>query len=106
MSIVSFEPTSGILLIQGNTRYFFSKVGSIHYLFPGNCPHRGGPLHLGNYNCSNNTIVCPWHELEVPIEKLRRLAIPLISRKESAVAILPQPSTEPIVIKKTQQFAI
>lgn len=43
------------------------------------CPHRGGPLHLGDVEESGQFIVCPWHQTKVSLARLFRTGLPTVS---------------------------
>lgn len=43
-------------------RYFFLLENSKRYVIPDKCPHRGGPLSLGNICRESQTLQCPWHD--------------------------------------------
>jgi hypothetical protein len=47
-------------------------------LIDGICPHRGGPLSLGSYDCRTQTLRCPWHGRRHPRAHLLARAWPTI----------------------------
>jgi len=60
------------------------------FLVDGICPHRGGPLHLGRLDAGGAAVQCPWHGQPVPLRRLLREAYPLVTRDDSAAAVLPE----------------
>ena len=55
------------------------------------CPHRGGPLHLGRLDARVGRLVCPWHELGVPVRKLVADALPAVRRGTSMTIVFDAP---------------
>jgi nitrite reductase (NADH) small subunit len=59
------------------------------------CPHRGGPLHLGSVDRDargRHGMRCPWHGTFVPIARLRKTSLPMVVRPhtgEAAVIVPP-----------------
>jgi nitrite reductase (NADH) small subunit len=45
------------------------------------CPHRGGPLHLGEVEDGGHFLKCPWHKTRVSIPHLLRSGMPTISTR-------------------------
>jgi nitrite reductase/ring-hydroxylating ferredoxin subunit len=46
----------------------------------GRCPHRGGPLALGSYDCRDRQWRCPWHGQKHALAALQARALPAIRR--------------------------
>lgn len=47
---------------SGDRRAFLLTVpGGMPAVIDGICPHRGGPLGLGTYDCRTKVLRCPWH---------------------------------------------
>ncbi|GAA3004636.1 MULTISPECIES: Rieske (2Fe-2S) protein [Streptosporangium] len=71
----------------GDETYFFlERSGSVH-LIHSRCPHRGGPLHLGEIE--DERLRCPWHGSTFRVDRLCDRAVPTIQRGSSVVAYLP-----------------
>jgi Rieske 2Fe-2S protein len=51
------------------------------------CPHRGGPLHLGEVEEDGHFLKCPWHKTRVSIPLLLRKGLPTI-RTRGRVSIV------------------
>jgi nitrite reductase (NADH) small subunit len=101
MSVIKFRPVRGTLITQGSDRYMLSTIKSSYFLLKAKCPHRGGPLHLGNLSCDKLSVICPWHDLEVSINKLQNSAVPMVCRGNAAIAILPQDASIPVEVKQS-----
>jgi hypothetical protein len=80
--------------------YFFGRQDDYFLLFSSaeepllirnRCPHRGGPLHLGEVDASGDSLICPWHGTKVRHAVLRRAALPLVSRAGSVTVVLDEP---------------
>ncbi|WP_170229870.1 Rieske 2Fe-2S domain-containing protein [Polyangium fumosum] len=99
MAVVTFDPGHARFVIAGNLRFFLSTTdGHVFHLLRAACPHRGGPLHLGQLDADAGTIRCPWHDGEVSLRCLQRDAAPLVVRPGSATAVVPDPGGEPITV--------
>ncbi|WP_374652249.1 Rieske 2Fe-2S domain-containing protein [Dongia sp.] len=74
----------------GETRAFLlSAPGAAPAIVPGRCPHRGGPLALGHYDCRDRQWHCPWHGQKHDLASLRRRALPAIRRGADWLVVLP-----------------
>jgi hypothetical protein len=103
MPIIRFNPTKSNFLVDGDKRFFLMSHKGLTFLVKDNCPHRGGPLHLGCLNNQQGSIICPWHNSSVSIQSLRNSAIPLVLHHTIAIAILPKIESPSVV---TQQRTI
>ncbi|MEH2263306.1 Rieske (2Fe-2S) protein [Nostoc sp.] len=99
MSVIKFDPHQSNFMIHGDRRFFLISLDNSTFLVRDNCPHRGGPLHLGYFNCQNNAIVCPWHNSAVSVHRLQQLAMPLVWRNDVAIAVIPGAESTPIAFK-------
>ena len=55
----------------------------------GICPHRGGPLALGTYDCATASLRCPWHGQRQTRRQLLARAWPAIRVGEQWVVAVP-----------------
>lgn len=58
-------------------------------LIDGICPHRGGPLALGSYDCRTQTLRCPWHGRRHARRQLLARAWPAIRIGKDWVVAVP-----------------
>ncbi|MCY1018666.1 Rieske (2Fe-2S) protein [Pyxidicoccus sp. MSG2] len=99
---MSFDPRQVNFLQVGAERYFLLDPGDgPTVLANGSCPHRGGPLHLGRMEDGTQAVYCPWHVRKVPLRHLQKTALPLVLRRDGAVAILPDTQAAVLMQKKT-----
>lgn len=105
MPVIRFDPTLSNFLIHGDRRFFLMSSGNQTFLVGDNCPHRGGPLHLGYFDCQNSVIVCPWHNLAVSTHRLQQCAMPFVWRNDCAVAVLPEAKLKSLAFKHRHIWA-
>jgi nitrite reductase/ring-hydroxylating ferredoxin subunit len=56
--------------------YFLNRRHNATQLLPTTCPHRGGPLHMGEITLDGKTVVCPWHDNKYKICNLEKNRCP------------------------------
>lgn len=105
MPVVKFDPHLSNFLIHDDKRFFLISLDNSMFLVADNCPHRGGPLHLGYFDCQKNTITCPWHSLVVSTNRLQKNAMPLICRNDIAVAVLPETKSKSVAFQHRHLLA-
>lgn len=83
----------------GDELYFCLERDGQVFLVRSRCPHRGGPLHLGQLD--RDRVQCPWHGNAVRVDRLCNRALPTVRHGSRIVAYLPgdqadqpAPSTE------------
>lgn len=52
------------------------------------CPHRGGPLHLGEVDTTGRFIVCPWHKNKTSLERLLSDGLPTVCSRGRVTVIV------------------
>ena len=62
----------------GAMHYFMVEVNTRRYWVNGSCPHRGGPLFLGQLNPTKDAIICPWHGKQCQLKVLINNALPAV----------------------------
>ena len=65
-------------VVINKQRYFFLLENNKRYAIPDKCPHRGGPLSLGDICQESQTLQCPWHNNIFKIINLIKKNIPAI----------------------------
>jgi Rieske Fe-S protein len=100
LSVVKLDPTRAGFVVAGKAKFFLtSRDGRVFYLVSATCPHRGGPLHLGQLDACAGAIRCPWHDSAVPFERSIEHALPLVVRPGAAAAIVPATEEAPTVVE-------
>ncbi len=90
MLVVKCDTRRWNFLLVGNTSYFFVDVGATQKLLVrGTCPHRGGPLHLADFDTTSQKLICPWHETGVSVRWLLAMAVPMVRVAHQVTAFLP-----------------
>ena len=69
------------------------------------CPHRGGPLHLGEVNCPAGAITCPWHGMTWTEKALEQRSIPAVISGSRLTAILDEDPEISVRTYKTRIIA-
>lgn len=103
MVVVTFDPSRHNFIMAGENSYFLLRLsdGSLIMLHD-RCLHRGGPLHLGEWDEERSCLVCPWHQTRYPEKALRKRAMPLIRSDSRATVVLDvPPGTDVRLLKKT-----
>jgi hypothetical protein len=88
--VLRFHADAANLLETGERSYFLHRSNAGAYvLIRANCPHRGGPLFLGNIEeGGEESIRCPWHDTVVSVAAMQRKAPPMvINRAECRVVV-------------------
>nr|WP_298688032.1 Rieske 2Fe-2S domain-containing protein [uncultured Dongia sp.] len=63
----------------GDRRAFrLAPPGERPMIVNGRCPHRGGPLALGDFDCVRRELRCPWHGQRHGLARLQAGALPAI----------------------------
>jgi nitrite reductase (NADH) small subunit len=70
-------------------RYFLLQDREI-WIVPSECPHRGGPLHLGTYSPCKARLVCPWHNNSYAKGRITGRALPTICRRSEVSIVVPK----------------
>lgn len=88
---VSFNEKNGDVLICGDHRFFvFREKNSTPFVIPAQCPHRGGPLSMGEFDECSGRLSCPWHGYSWTLKKLRSWGLPAFSIRGQWTVQLPR----------------
>lgn len=93
MKTLSFDKNTFNRVRAGKTEYFATDVTGKYALIPSQCPHRGGPLHLGNASKCRAKLVCPWHDNAFPVSRLDAKGLPLVRTGTTIHLVVPQVDT-------------
>ena len=92
MIIITFDPEEFNFVTAGGESYFLLRLpGGERVLFKDRCAHRGGPLHLGEWDGDACRLVCPSHGTAYPERALRGRGAPLVYRGGRVTAVLDAP---------------
>jgi len=88
------------LVIEEQRYFLFKLLDNSLILTDDRCPHRGGPLHLGNFNKAG-CIFCPWHHTMIKEDELIKRSLPLVRVKDVITIVFPySPSDTFLFFKK------
>jgi hypothetical protein len=93
MKIIKLNPTLYNMIGNKDQRWFISYVKNGIWALPTQCPHRGGPLHLGKQCKETGKITCPWHQKQISFHYIKRKALPLIKIRDTIHIIAPLQDT-------------
>lgn len=93
MKTLSFNKNAFNRARAGKTEYFATEVNGSYALVPSQCPHRGGPLHLGRTSKCQAKLVCPWHDNAYPISRLNAKGLPLVRTGATIHLVVPNDDT-------------
>jgi len=101
--VITFDTAECNFIIAGEKSYFILQLSDgSKIMLDDRCLHRGGPLHLGDWDNDAKCLVCPWHQTKYPEKALRKRAIPLVCQNGQATAILDESPDAPVrLLKKT-----
>lgn len=51
------------------------------------CPHRGGPLHLGEVDPTSGVVTCPWHRISMHCVRLKPVVYPTVRVRDRVSVI-------------------
>lgn len=82
--------------------FLLAPPGETPAIVAGRCPHRGGPLALGTFDCRDRRWRCPWHGQKHALPALRRHDFPAIRRGNRwLVALSPEsPQDRPVCVAR------
>jgi nitrite reductase (NADH) small subunit len=100
MNIIELDLDRYDLLSIGERNYFVLNThDGKQTLVSDRCPHRGGPLHLGNWDWTGNGIVCPWHQTCVSVRALIRRA-PAAVRERRRLTVVTEGGGDQVLRKR------
>ncbi|MEN3356429.1 MAG: nitrite reductase small subunit [Mycobacteriales bacterium] len=90
-------------VILGEDHYFVMlREGAVH-LITSRCPHRGGPLHLGDVQ--EGRLRCPWHGSTFRVDRLCARSVSTVQRGGQVIAYIPAPEQAAPVATHTMVLA-
>ena len=99
MLVVRFDMRDFNFLLVGHNGYFLLQDAlSRTFLVSNECPHRGGPLHLGCMSDDGAAVICPWHGTRVTLVSLLNSAVPAVRVDHTIVAFLAAPESSTVTL--------
>jgi len=89
MQVIQFHRDHCTRLAVGDAGYFVLENQGQTLAVPDKCPHRGGPLHLGQLSDCSRKLVCPWHDTAFPIASLAKRALPTLRSGQRLTVLAP-----------------
>ncbi|WP_194292861.1 Rieske (2Fe-2S) protein [Streptomyces smaragdinus] len=83
-------------LVAGDDMYFVMERGTDVHVITSACPHRGGPLHLGEVE--DDRLRCPWHGSFFPVGRLCDRAHPSVRVGDAVTVYLPATDHSPVPV--------
>ncbi|MEU7008326.1 Rieske 2Fe-2S domain-containing protein [Streptomyces sp. NPDC046332] len=91
-----FDRTEHNALVAGDDVYFVMERDNDVHVLSSRCPHRGGPLHLGDVE--DGRLRCPWHGGLFPVDRLCDRSHPAIRVGHTVTVYLPAGDETPVPI--------
>lgn len=83
-------------LIAGDDIYFVMDRDKAVHVISSACPHRGGPLHLGDVE--GDRLRCPWHGSLFPVSRLCDRSHPSVRVGSTVTVYLPASEHPPVPV--------
>jgi nitrite reductase (NADH) small subunit len=87
--VVEFNSHEHNYLTVDEEPYFVLHTDEKFLVTQDRCPHRGGPLHLGEWNCHTRSLACPWHGTCLIEPTLNRRSVPAVRSGQKITAMVP-----------------
>lgn len=102
MRVMRFDLRSGASYATIDTaRYAVFRLGDGELAVCNDaCPHRGGPLHLAEYDARTRTLRCPWHGRRVAESVLARQRVPTVQVSQSLWALVPHSAEAACLVRR------
>lgn len=100
MKQVTFDINEFNFMSVGDDEFFLYQIEDDFFMVPAQCPHRGGPLHLGCKVKDGYSITCPWHENTVKERFLMRSALEVKIKGSEVSVHIKNYNDEPILLQK------
>ncbi|KJK58332.1 hypothetical protein UK12_11080 [Saccharothrix sp. ST-888] len=73
----------------GGSAYVYARTEHGSFVLSANCPHRGGPLNLAEFEPGRSRLVCPWHDRAASVTKAIKAGVPAVRHGDRVTAVLP-----------------
>ena len=78
MKAIRLNLTDANYVAVEDTTYFLKLHTYSTQLLPTTCPHRGGPLHMGETSGDGQSVICPWHDNAYKVCNLEKKSPPTV----------------------------
>ncbi|PQZ90817.1 MULTISPECIES: Rieske 2Fe-2S domain-containing protein [Pseudomonas] len=68
--------------------YFLKYLANSTQLLPTTCPHRGGPLYLGEIADDGQRLICPWHTNAYKVCDLEKKSLPSVRVRDQISIVI------------------
>ena len=88
MLVVEIDTRRHNYLLVGEEPFFLLRLAGDRILVTRDrCPHRGGPLHLGQWDGRTGSLTCPWHGTCLTGPALESRSVPAVRRGHAVTAV-------------------
>ncbi|GGU04170.1 MULTISPECIES: Rieske (2Fe-2S) protein [Streptomyces] len=91
-----FSRSAHNALVAGDDLYFVMERDKAVHVISSSCPHRGGPLHLGDVD--GDRLRCPWHGGLFPVGRLCDRSHPSVRVGDTVTVYLPAGEHDPVPV--------
>lgn len=78
MKTISLNMEQAHYVAVDEKTYFLKRQAYATQLLPTACPHRGGPLHMGELSDDQQSVICPWHDNAYKVCNLEKKSLPTV----------------------------
>ncbi|VVO05759.1 Rieske 2Fe-2S domain-containing protein [Pseudomonas fluorescens] len=78
MKAITLDIANANYVAVDDKTYFLNRRHDATQLLPTACPHRGGPLHLGEMTTDGQAVICPWHDNQYKVCNLEKKSLPTV----------------------------
>ncbi|WP_434605140.1 Rieske 2Fe-2S domain-containing protein [Pseudomonas sp. R1-7] len=78
MKVISLNLAHAHYVAVDEKTYFLKRHPHSTQLLPTECPHRGGPLHMGDVTQDGQSVICPWHDNAYKLCNLEKKSLPTV----------------------------
>ncbi|WP_407313582.1 Rieske 2Fe-2S domain-containing protein [Pseudomonas sp. nanlin1] len=78
MKAISLNISQANYIAVAQKTYFLKRHQYSTQLLPTTCPHRGGPLHMGEVTADGQSVICPWHDKAYKVCNLEKKSLPTV----------------------------